>query len=218
MKRLTALAIAIILTCGATNTYARELFADVPETDWAAPYIYNLVDRGIVGGYGDGTFAPWNNVQRCEYAKMLVNIADVELVTSLTTPYKDVPRGEWFFPYINSALSLITGYTVNDELYFRPEDAATREDVTVAMVKALGIDISQYTDPDNYLAAKFSDWQSISPHNRAYISAAVDRGVITGDANGTFRPQAPIVRAEVVAVLYRAFPDSNDVQANEDWQ
>ncbi len=210
MKKFMAFVIMIVLTFGTSACSARELFTDVPETEWAAPYIYELVDRKIVGGYGDGTFGPEKYVERCEYAKMLVNIAGVEMVSSATSPYCDVPADQWYFPYINSALSLITGYTKDGELYFRPEEYATREDVTVAMVKALGIDVSGYLDADNYLAAKFSDWQSISPHNREYIAAAVDRGVITGDmsADGlaTFRPADSIIRAEVVAVLCRAFP------------
>lgn len=212
MKKFMTFIIVIILIFGTTACSARELFTDVPETDWAADYIYELVDRGVVGGYGDGTFAPQNNVQRCEYAKMLVNIAEIELVSSSISPYHDVPADQWYFPYINSALSLITGYTKDGELYFKPEEAATREDVTVAMVKALGIDISKYKDPDGYLSSRFSDWQSISSHNRAYIVAAVDEGVITGDKSytdemPTFRPGDPIIRAEVVAVLCRAFPD-----------
>ncbi len=211
MKRFITFAIAIILVFGTTACSARELFTDVPETEWAAPYIYELVDRGVVGGYGDGTFAPNNYVQRCEYAKMLVNIAEIEIVSSTISPYHDVPSDQWFFPYVNSALSLITGYTENGVLYFNPEEPATREDVTVAMIKALGIDVTKYTDPDGYLSERFSDWQSISSHNRAYIAAAVDKGVITGDMSyggmPTFRPSDPIIRAEVVAVLCRAFPD-----------
>lgn len=214
MKKFLALAMTIILTCSGLSVSARELFTDVPETDWAAPYIYNLVDRGVVGGYGDGTFKPWDNVQRCEYAKMLVNIADVELISSTVSPYVDVPAGQWFFPYINSA-PFITGYVEDGTLFFAPEDAASREDVTVAMVKVLGIDISKYSDAAEYLAARFSDWKSISSHNLGYIAAAVNMGIITGDENGTFRPGDPIIRAEVVAVLYRAFPDENKVEANE---
>lgn len=221
MKRLLAL-IVVVLIFGSLSCSARELFDDVPESDWAAPYIYNLVDRGIVSGYGDGTFGPTNNVQRCEYAKMLVNIAGININSSATSPYRDVPTDQWFFPYINSALSLITGYTIDGELYFKPEEVATREDVTVAMVKALGIDISKYSNYNEYLSAKFADWNDISLHNRAYVTAAVDKGIITGDMayNGmaTFRPKDSIIRAEVVAVLYRAFPDNKNVEANHDWK
>ena len=211
MKRFITFAVAIILVCGTTACSAREVFTDVPEDDWAAPYIYELVDRGVVGGYGDGTFAPQNYVQRCEYAKMLVNIAGIEIVSSAISPYNDVPSDQWYFSYINSALSLITGYTERGTLYFKPEEPATREDVTVAMIKALGVNVKKYSDSDGFLSERFLDWQSISSHNRAYVAAAVDMGVITGDMSyggmPTFRPSDPIIRAEVVAVLCRAFPD-----------
>ena len=52
------------------------LFSDVPEDAWEAPYVYDLVDRGILSGYGDGTFGPRITVKRCEYAKMLVSITN----------------------------------------------------------------------------------------------------------------------------------------------
>ncbi|MEE1048843.1 MAG: S-layer homology domain-containing protein [Clostridia bacterium] len=211
MKKFLALTIAIILAYGGLGVSAREAFTDVPESEWMAPYIYNLVDRGVVSGYGDGTFGPMNNVQRCEYAKMLVNIADIELVQSASSPYSDVPADQWFFPYVNSILSLITGYTVNGVLYFKPYEAATREDVTVAMVKALGVDVTQYTDAEGYLASRFTDWKEISSHNYEYIVAAVDKGIITGNVDGTFRPHDPITRAEVSIILCRAFPGENAV-------
>ncbi len=206
MKKLLALSVAIILLFSCSMVSAKQIFTDVPESDWAAPYIHELYDRGIVGGYGDGTFLPWNNVERCEYAKMLVNIADIEIVNSAVSPYVDVPSYEWYFPYVNSSLSVITGYTSGGDLYFLPTNHASREDVTVALVKALGINIYKYQNPEQYLKDKFTDFSEISVHNRAYIVAAVDEGIITGDSDGSFRPHDPIIRAEVVAVLCRAFP------------
>lgn len=219
LKKIAAICtIAAVLTCGGVNASAERLFIDVAEDEWAAPYIANLTARGIVGGYGDGTFLPWNNVQRCEFAKMLVNITGASVIPSSVSAYNDVPYGEWFFPYVNASTAFMTGYRgVNGDgkvyFYFLPEADATREDVAVAMVKALGLDISQYDDADGFLYARFADWEEISPHNRRYICAAVDKGVITGDMPqdgvGTFRPRDSILRAEIVAVLYRSFPDGS---------
>ena len=212
MKKLLTLTLTILMVFGTVSASARELFDDVPETDWAAPYIYNLVDRGVINGYGDGSFGRNNDVLRCEYAKMLVNIAGIYVQQSSVSPYSDVPTTEWYFPYITSSAAYMTGFQSSDgTLYFNPEAPATREAVTVAIVKALRIDVSPYKDSNDYLAGKFSDWSSISSHNRQYIAAAVDKGIITGDQNGTFRPDSPIIRAEVVAVLYRAFPDEHNV-------
>ena len=75
------------------------LFSDVPEDAWEAPYVYDLVDRGILSGYGDGTFGPRITVKRCEYAKMLVSITNTPISTSVSSPYVDVPSWEWYFPW-----------------------------------------------------------------------------------------------------------------------
>lgn len=204
-KKLLVLSL-LLLSLSIPGCAKSVTFTDVPKDSWAAPYIYKLADRGIVNGYGDGTFGPDNTVQRCEYAKMLVGISKTPLSTSLVTPYSDVPDWEWYFPYINSSLSFITGYTSDGVLYFRPEEEASREDVAAALVKVLSINLRPYTDPTGFLSARFSDVDSISIHNRVYVAAAVDQGYLNGDQEGTFRGQAPVTRAEVSAILSRAFP------------
>ncbi len=207
IKMIGLLLTLILLMASVTASAKRIIFLDVPEDAWEADYVYELVDRGIVGGYGDGNFGPNLPVQRCEYAKMLVGLTKTPISTSVSTPYVDVPDDQWFFPYVNSSLSFITGFTRDGELWFDPEENATREDVTVALIKALKMDVSGYVDTAaEYLGEKFSDLDSISVHNRPYIMAAVKEGYITGDTEGTFRGQDTIIRAEVVAILCRAFP------------
>lgn len=216
LKRGLTLVLALLLTglSLVPGFAANERFSDVPEDSWEAPYVYDLVGRGILSGYGDGTFGPRDTVKRCEYAKMLVSITDTPLSTSVVSPYVDVPAWEWYFPYVNSSLSYITGFSNDGVLYFQPEWDAAREDVTVALVKALGIDLSPYDDPTGFLSARFSDVDSIAVHNRVYIAAAVDKGYITGNTDGTFRGQDSIIRAEVVAILCRAFP-KNPLQPSD---
>lgn len=201
------LIITSLLLSLSINCFGAELFTDVPKTAWEAEYVYNLVERGVVGGYGDGTFGPDRQVERCEYAKMLVGISGTPISDSVSTPYEDVPEEEWYFPYVNSSLPFMTGFTVDGKLYFRPVASATREAVTVALVKALKLDIKKYTDPTDFLSERFWDVDTIAAHNRKYVAAAVDNGFITGDTEGTFRGQEPIIRAEIVAVLCRAFPE-----------
>ena len=47
-------------------------FVDVPAYHWAAGYVEYCADQGIVGGMGDGTFAPEENVTGSQFAKMLL--------------------------------------------------------------------------------------------------------------------------------------------------
>ncbi len=206
-KRMVYLAV-LLLVCLSTlpASAAQQTFTDVPKDSWSAPYVYDLVDRGIVSGYGDGTFGPENTVERGEYAKMLVGISNLPLSTSRVSPYVDVPSNQWYFPYVNSCLRYITGYSTDSGLYFRPEWEASREDVAAALVKVQGLNTSAFADPTAYLSARFSDVDSISTHNRPYVAAAVAKGYLTGDQEGTFRGKDPIIRAEVAAILCRAFP------------
>ncbi len=209
-SRLLSLFIVLsMVLCVNVTVFAKgEKFTDVSNDYWASPYIYDMESRGIVSGYGDGTFGPENMVLRCEYAKMLMGVADLSGETALGTPYIDVNTKEWYFPYIRATQQYINGYTYGENLYFFPEATASREDVVVALMKAMGDDLSEYYYMDNLLADVFTDYDDIAVHNRPYIAAAVDRGFITGHQEGTFKPQDPIIRAEICAILYRAFPPS----------
>lgn len=227
MNKRKSLSTIIVLTllfsifCSNTLAYASS-FYDVADDFWAAPYIEDLASRGIISGYGDGYFQPDSNVQRCEYAKMLVNSANIPLSSKRTSPYADVDVNEWYLPFINSvttvsvnsASSIMKGFessTDGDErIYFKPEDYATRNVVTVALIKALGYDLSEYYPINDYLLSDvFTDYYTIPKQDRPYIAESVKRGYITGTQYGTFEGQDPITRCEVAAVLYRAFPNEN---------
>lgn len=218
MTKKTICSVLLIFTLifGMSAAYASS-FYDVEDDFWASPYIENLTGRGIISGYGDGTFLPHANVQRSEYAKMLVNSAGIFLSGVRTSPYADVSANEWYFPYINSVTKYLSGYqssTPGDErIYFKPLDYATREDVTVALMKAKGYTYEQllqtYTDTQYLLSDVFYDYESIARQDRPFIAEAVKLGYITGTQDGTFLPTDPITRCEVCAVLWRAFPEEN---------
>ncbi len=212
-SRIAAFAAVLLLICFSFSAVSAAAFYDVPDDYWAAPYITSLESRGIVSGYGDGYFLPENNVQRCEYAKMLVNAAGIPLSNARTSPYADVDVNEWYLPYINAITAQMPGYqstTAGDpRIYFKPEDYATREDVTVALMRSLNYDLAEYYPiSDSLLSDVFYDYASIPKQDRPYIAEAVKLGYITGTQEGTFEGSDPITRCEVCAVLCRAFPES----------
>ncbi len=213
-KKLTLFISILLILCFIGISGYATVFSDVGDDHWAAPYISSLEARGIISGYGDGTFLPDKYVDRSEYAKMLVNVSGLKLSSNRTSPYADVDVNEWYFPYINSITAQMTGYqstTEGDErIYFKPLDYATREDVTVALMRVLNYDLSEYYPVSDYLLSDvFYDYESIPKQDRPYIAEAVKRGYITGTQMGTFEGSTPITRCEVCAVLCRAFPEGN---------
>lgn len=219
MKKIISILLAVMMLCStavtvlAADTPSKEYpqkFWDVPKDHWAFSYIAELEDRGVIAGYEDGSFKPNKTVTRAEWAKIMVLAAGLPLVyvfdrgDHYIDAYFYDTLDHWARPYINTAKDYLAGYTDDT---FRPDQAAVREDVTVSMVKLKGYDVSEV---DYSYLSRFSDVNSISNSLKAYVSAAVEKDLIDGFEDGTFRGQDTLTRAEAATLLWRAFQHGND--------
>ena len=110
----------------------------------------------------------------------------------------------WANAYVNTAKDYLAAYTDGT---FKPDQAAVREDVTVSMVKLKGYDVSNV---DYAYLSQFTDVNSISNSLKAYVAVAVEKNLISGFDDGTFRGQNTLTRAEAATLLWRAFQYGND--------
>ena len=208
MKKLLALLLSVTMLCGSAATALAEnkdypqRFYDVPKDHWAFEYIAELVDRGVIAGYEDGSFRPSSTVTRAEFAKIMVCAASVP--TTDNNVYFTDMQGHWAVPYVNAAENYLTAYSDNT---YRPDQAAVREDVTMAMVRLKGYDVSNVDF--SYLSG-FTDTDSISNNIKAYVAVAVEKGLISGFEDNTFRGQGTLTRAEAATLLWKAFQYGSD--------
>ena len=49
-------------------------FMDVPEEHWVSDFVKALAGKGLIEGYGDGTFRGDRNITRYETAMMLAKV------------------------------------------------------------------------------------------------------------------------------------------------
>jgi hypothetical protein len=109
---------------------------------------------------------------------------------------------DWDYLYVTYVHRYMTGFKApNGNLYFKGDEAAVREDMAVALIKALGLE-NMEVDLDE-LPEIFSDYELISPNLRKYILVAYYQNLISGYPDGTFRPQKPITRSEAAALLIK---------------
>ncbi|MBS3908045.1 MAG: S-layer homology domain-containing protein [Actinobacteria bacterium] len=158
-------------------------FADVLSTHWAFSFIENLVAKGILAGYADGSFKPSGHITRAEFAKIAVVAKG--LGTKTGSSFSDT-SGHWAAGYIEAAKAagIIGGYADGT---FRPNAMITRAEIAKIVVVAAGFTI-------NTSGAGFSD---IASHwAKDYILTAANQGVVGGYADGTFKPNAHATRAE----------------------
>ena len=208
MKKLISviLAAVMLLSMSAVSLAADkdypQSFWDLPKDHWAFDEVAELVERGVIAGYDDGSFKPDNTVTRAEWAKIMVLAAGVQ-ATDSSVRFSDM-NGHWANPYVNAASQYLASYADGS---FRPDQAAVREDVTVSLVKLKGYDVD---DVDYSYLNSFTDVNSISNDLKRYVAVAVEKGLISGFEDNTFRGQATLTRAEAATLLWRAFQYGND--------
>lgn len=213
-----AMALSSAIPCFAVE-YGQELsnapvkeyqvsFSDVGKNHWAFQYIGEMVDRKALSGYPDGEYKPDGLVTRGEFAKIMVKAADIEVdVNNTGTVFADMKK-HWARPFVNASSNYMTGYVdSNGNNNFRPNSQALREDIAVALVKLKGYDTS--LADLSLLDTMFADSESISKQVKPYVAVAVEKGLISGYQDKTFRGQNSITRAEAAALLWRAFQYGN---------
>ena len=207
-KKVLSAVLAAILLMTQISVFAKDYsdypqrFWDVPKDHWAFGYISELVDKGVLNGYEDGSFRPDDTVTRAEWAKIMVLAAGLPVNDDAVNFYDMYDH--WANSYVNTAKEYLAAYTDGT---FKPDQAAVREDVTVSMVKLKGYDVSKV---DYSYLSRFSDMNSISNSLKAYVAVAVEKELIDGFEDGTFRGQDALTRAEAATLLWRAFQYGNN--------
>ena len=213
MKKLISLLLAAAALTAPCSAFAKDYsnypqrFWDLPKEHWAYAAVYELTDKNIINGYDDGSFGPNHTVTRAEWAKMMVSALDIPIKQPDSNDVYDLSSGDWFYLYVCSSKQYMNFYTIDGKKYFKPNQTASREDVTVSLVKMKGYDVE---NTDYSYLNKFNDLDSISNNLKKYVSVAVEKKLIDGFDDGTFRGQDTLTRAEAATLLCRAFQTGTD--------
>lgn len=116
-------------------------FADETHAaDWAKPYIYTAAThpKKLIKGYPeDNSFRPLNNITRAEFATIIMNTFDFELLKEYdVSQFKDAEDITWAAPYVASLVKagIVMGY---EDGHFYPNKYITRKEAFVMMYRAL---------------------------------------------------------------------------------
>ena len=152
-------------------------------------------------GYDDGTFRPDKNMSRAEAAAIfarLISEQKGEKISGKAT-FKDISAKDWFAKEVGylEKYGIIKGYSDNT---FKPNDSVTRAEFVAMTVRfnALFNEVKKDGYTIKYIDVAKGYW--------AYsdIAYAKNVGWLNGYADGTFKGDNAITRAEVVTVVNRA--------------
>jgi len=120
--------------------------------------------------------------------------------------FSDVPADYWAAKYINklAQAGYVTGVGGGK---YDPEGKLTRAQMAVIAVRLAGINADKYANA----APKFSDVQDKSKWYYKWVYAALQTGIIKGYPDGTFKPNRPLTRAELIVIAERLYKLVNGV-------
>ena len=178
-----------------------EMFTDV-EKNWAYPGIQYCVTHGIMGGMGDGTFAPTGTTTRAQIVQILYNLEGTPAVSG-TTPFTDL-TANWYKPAILWAYqnNVVAGKSPTT---FDPEGPVTREQIAVILTQYMFHVLKMertWTPAD---LSTFPDGAQVSGWAKEAMQDAVALGLINGtkapDGLVYLDPQGSATRQQVATIL-----------------
>lgn len=180
-------------------------FADLL-THWSRADVEVLASRHLVNGTAPGRFEPDRSITRAEFAKLLVLMlaADparrIGVQNAATPTFSDVAPGAWHYAYVETAYRL--GLILGSGGKFRPDDPVTRQEMSVMMVRALGLEQEARAAAEAPL--RFADAGQVADWARGHVAVAVQTGLLRGMTPEAFAPAGQATRAQAAVVVMRA--------------
>ena len=184
-----------------TEVDVTQMFTDVTK-NWAYPGIQYCVTHGIMGGMGDGTFAPTGTTTRAQIVQILYNLEGTPAVSG-TTPFTDL-TANWYKPAILWAYqnNVVAGTSPTT---FDPEGPVTREQIAVILTQYMFHVLKMertWTPAD---LSTFPDGAQVSSWAKEAMQDAVALGLINGtkasDGLVYLDPQGSAARQQVATIL-----------------
>ena len=178
-----------------------QMFTDVTK-NWAYPGIQYCVTHGIMGGMGDGTFAPTGTTTRAQIVQILYNLEGTPAVSG-TTPFTDL-TANWYKPAILWAYqnNVVAGTSPTT---FDPDQPVTREQIAVILTQYMFHVLKMertWTPAD---LSTFPDGANVSSWAKVAMQDAVALGLINGskapDGLVYLDPQGSATRQQVATIL-----------------
>ena len=166
-----------------------------------------LASSGISEGYPDGSFGGMRGVARCDMAAFLYRLAgSPSYVAPSKSPFKDVTSSTDHYKEICwlADTGISEGWAVSGSKEFRPYSTVARADMAAFLRRfaAQYLDSSASTWNAGMSSKRFSDVSSSTAHYEDILWLG-SMGISGGFSDGTYRPNADVVRQDMAAFLYR---------------
>ena len=189
---------------GSTTSERCADYEDVSETNPYCDAIIYVTDEDIFSGYPDGSFKPYQGINRAETTKVLLKGFGYTIMSSDGTNlgFSDVDRNAWYMPYLRTAqhYGIIKGYPDGT---FRPSNTVNRVELLKVFLETADVYVPACSYQP-YNDTPISEWYS------KYVCYAKTYDLMDADYNNNFNPAAPMTRGDVAELFLRFHEEGLD--------
>lgn len=176
-----------------TTDYREPLFKDTGITFRAENEISDLVNRGVISGYVNGEFGPYEELTRLQAAILIGRAMNLSTESLVDPGFEDMPAGTRFYKEVAAVANAGVIFGKEGGTKFDPNGKLTRAEMAAILYRAfeLPAGTKEY----------FSDSKGSFAHNA--INSLAENKITSGIGDGKFGPSQFITRADFSVFLYR---------------
>ena len=207
------------MTVKATYTKTFSKFTDVAPDAWYAKQVEYVVVNNYFSGMSPTTFEPQTKATRAMVVRVLYSAAGSPSVEGLTTPFNDVPAGEWYSNAVTWAYNSGVVFGMSDT-EFAPNASVRREEFCaflyryaekVHLIDGKNVDMTIPTSDITSSLSTFKDRNDIDLWAHAAVKWCKYAKIVQGtkvEEDTYFYPQNGLTRAEL-ATMIKGFFESD---------
>lgn len=221
MKKIISMLLASALSLSVmTPVMAEDTFKDLGGNySWAKPFVEDMAERGLISGFGDGTYRPGEDVSRKDafalFARLLGsnNEQNKDILEEAIDKYGD-KLAKYNLTYAEGDVAFLLYRNVlgEDELdtYFKgtkATEAMLRHEAAVLITKVMLAE-DEATE-EVVLDIDYKDAASIPSTAKQYVYYVTEKGIMSGTGNGNFEPKMKVQRGQIAVMLAKTVDCSN---------
>ncbi|MCM3574419.1 S-layer homology domain-containing protein [Mesobacillus subterraneus] len=170
-------------------------FSDVYKENYFYEAVVNLTQRGVIKGFGDGTYKPNQEVTRAQAAAIIAASLGLNTKTPKNPGFNDVKPGTWYYGAVAALVEkkIMSGI---DSDTFLPNKPVTRAEMAKMLSNAYNLKATSTKTTFKDVPEK--SWFA------SFVSSLVESKVTSGISPSAFAPGQAVTRGQMAAFVYRA--------------
>ncbi|MEK4384780.1 S-layer homology domain-containing protein [Solibacillus sp. FSL W7-1464] len=158
--------------------------------------IISLLDRGVVGGFSDGTYKPKQQVTRGEAAKIIAKVLDLDTQNAKDPEFTDISKNHPYYGEIAALVNagIISGY---EDKTYKSGNPLTRGQMAKILSVAFGFQEEQLKG-QRFTDVIATNWYS------GFVQALLTNNITSGTSATTFSPNDFVTRGQLASFVVRS--------------